>query len=1102
MTSPDIPSGAIAIVGMSGRFPGASDLAAFWQNLRAGVESITFFTDEELLAAGVDAETLRRPEYVRARSLLEGAALFDAEFFGYTPREAAHMDPQHRLFLECASEALERAGCDSERYPGAIGVYAGLYMNTYLLANVVTDRAFIRSLLSFKHPGAFQTFLGNDKDYLTSRVAYKLNLRGPGVTVQTACSTSLVAVAQACQSLLAFGCDMALAGGVTVSFPEKKGYLHEEGGMLSPDGHCRAFDARAEGTVFGNGLGIVVLKRLEDALAEGDAIHAIIRAAALNNDGAVKVSYAAPSIDGQAEVIALAHAVAGVSADTIDYVEAHGTGTPLGDPIEIAALTKAFRQTTDAVGFCKLGALKTNIGHLDVAAGVAGLIKTALALEHREIPPTLHFTEGNPKIAFAESPFRVVTELTPWERRGHPRRGGVSSFGVGGTNAHVVLEEAPERAPSPVSMRPALLLLSAKTPAALERMSARLGAHLRSEPDANLADVAWTLQTGRRVFAHRRFVVGDSARDLATALEGSEKATVQERRDVPVIFMFPGQGAQALRMGEGLYRTEPVYRAVLDECAALLAPHLGCDLREVLFPASNDAEAEARLRETRFTQPALFATEYALALLWFSWGIRPAAMIGHSVGEYVAACLAGVFSLPDALALVANRARLVQEQPGGAMLAVRLPEADLAPRLSGSLAIAAVNAPSLCVAAGPDEEIAALESRLTADGVACKRLATSHAFHSPMMQGAVEPFVGLARGVSMQAPAIPLVSCLTGAWLTEEQAASPDYWASHLRETVRFSDALAALLRDHQDAILLEAGPGQTLFQAARASVPKTSATTLISSLPPGADEPHAIASALGRLWLAGATIDWGKLHAGQGRRRVPLPTYPFDRQRHWVEPPADLPAAESASYSASAAPLPLSAEPVVSIEADAPASTAVASRRERILARLQAILFEMSGIRLDETCADATFVELGFDSLLLTQARQVFQNEWGVKVTFRQLLEEIATPAALADHLDAQMPADRESAPALRPGKATSTPGEIAQLQARLAQLTTAAAAPQSASAAPGGGRGFGPFRPVAKARDTGLNDRQQRLLRLVRVQRRRRRRNGLLEGALGGQR
>ncbi|HEX8272304.1 MAG TPA: beta-ketoacyl synthase N-terminal-like domain-containing protein [Longimicrobiaceae bacterium] len=903
----DVSDSTVAIVGMSGRFPGAGDLERFWENLRGGVESVSFFGDAELEAAGVPAGLLRDPRYVRARAVLEGIEWFDADFFGFTPREAEVLDPQHRVFMECAWEALESAGYDPERFPGPVGVYAGASGSDYFLRHLLPDPALMASA------GELQVQIGNGFASLPTRVSYELNLRGPSIAVQTACSTSLVAVHLACQSLLGGECDMALAGGVAITLPQTAGYLHERGSILSPDGHCRAFDRAAGGAVGGSGCGVVVLRRLTDALEDGDTVLALIRGTAVNNDGSArKAGYTAPSVDGQAGVIREALSVAGVDPATVTYVEAHGSGTELGDPIEVAALTRAYGADAGPSGRCALGSVKTNVGHLDAAAGVTGLLKTVQALRHRQLPPSLHFTEPNPGIDFAATRFYVNAALAPWEPAGVPRRAGVSSFGIGGTNAHAVLEEAPP-ARGDASSRPwQLLLLAARTPEALEAATDRLAGHLLAHPEQELADVAFTLQAGRREFEHRRAVPCRSREEAAAALRdrtpGRVFTSAAEPRARPVAFLFPGVGDHYVEMARGLYRTEPVFRAEVDRCAAILRPHLGADVRELLYPAGDGApaaeggvdlrrmlgrdggdagEAARRLERTEAAQPALFVVEYALARLWMSWGVVPDAMIGHSLGEYVAAALAGVFSLEDALALVAERARLVQELPAGAMLAVPLAPGELLPRLGEGLALAAVNAPSLCTVSGAPEAVAGLEARLAASGVLCRRVPATHAFHSPAMAPAAERLTRRVREARPRAPRIPLVSNLTGRWITDAEAADPGYWARHLCETVRFSDGVATLLAG-RERVLLEVGPGQTLGGFVRQH-PAAGEPLLFPSLRHGWDarpDEAFLLESVGRLWLSGTAVDWPALHAPERRRRVPLPTYPFQRKRFWVDAP------------------------------------------------------------------------------------------------------------------------------------------------------------------------------------------------------------------------
>jgi acyl transferase domain-containing protein len=896
-----IRQNAIAIVGMAGRFPGARNLDEFWRNLRDGVESIEEFSAADLAAERIDLALSRNPRYVPRGTVLEDADGFDAAFFGFSPREAEILDPQQRVFLEAAWAAMEDAGYAGDCAGQAVGVYAGAGMNTYLLRQIHANPAFVALV------GGYQIMVGNDKDFLATRVSYRLDLRGPSVTVQTACSTSLVAVIAACRALQRGECDMALAGGVAIPFPQRGGYLYEEGMILSPDGHCRPFDESAKGIRAGSGAGVVVLKRLEDALADRDTIRAVIAGAAVNNDGAAKAGYTAPSVEGQIEVIATAQALAAVDPRTIGYLEAHGTGTPLGDPIEISALAQVFRASTPDVGFCRLGSLKANLGHLDAAAGVASLIKTVLALGHREFPPLVNFQRPNPQLGLESSPFTVPTSATPWPSSGsEPRRAGVSSFGIGGTNAHVVVEEAPATEPPPRARSAQLLVLSARSEAALDRSTADLADHLEANPGTRLADVSYTLQLGRKAFSHRRAVVARDASQAAAALREPSKAPmmagVRAGSGRPVAFLFSGQGSQHVGMGHGLYEAEPVYRDVVDRCAGLLEPHLGLDLRRILFTSAG----EGVIDETRLTQPALFVTELALAALWEARGVRPAAMIGHSLGEYVAAHRAGVLTLEDALAAVAARGKLMQSMTPGTMAGVQLPPEELTPLLAETPAVelAAVNAPGLCTVSGPRDAMETFLEHLAKRGVEARPLHTSHAFHSTSMEPALRPFREVMETLNLSPPTLPYVSNRTGTWITPEEATSPAYYASHLRHAVRFEDGVRTIAAD-SSVILLEVGPGNALTTLARLTLGKDAARAVSSLGHPRDKRPddEALLESAGRLWLAGANLDWKGLHDGEAARRVPLPTYPFERKRFWVE--------ASAARGAHAPAAPAAGQPV-----------------------------------------------------------------------------------------------------------------------------------------------------------------------------------------------
>lgn len=876
----------IAVVAIAGRFPAANNVESFWQRLCEGQECISVFTDEELLASGVPPQQFHDPAYVRASGVMEDIASFDADFFGFTPREAMLLSPQHRMFLECAHEALERAGYDVSRYAGRVGVYAGVGPNEYLLAHYFSSLSGNSNI----DVGTFGSFFAQSNS-VPLLASYKLNLQGPSLAIDTACSTSLVAIHLACQNLLGRECDMALAGGIRLHVPQEVGYTYVEGGIESPDGHCRAFDARAGGTLSGNGIGVVVLKRLEDALADGDVIHAVIRGSAVNNDGSAKAGFTAPGVRGQVEVITEALAMADVDPRTVGYVEAHGTATALGDPIEIAALNRAYTGSDPWVRkSIPIGSVKSNIGHLDTAAGVAGFIKAVLSVKHGKIPPSLHFERPNPRIDFDDGPFFVNTTLRDWQATKTPRRAAVTSLGIGGTNAHVILEEAPTREPSISNRGHELLVLSAKTSTALESARVRLSEHLQAHPSEHLADVAYTLQVGRRAFDHRMAIVCHSVTDAISAL-GDERdrcmrgeSTVAARPSVR--FLFPGQGAQYVNMGRELYEREASFRADIIECTAILQPHIGLSLVDILYPSNDRLEQAAiQLRETRFAQPALFVVEYALARLWMRWGLQPEAMIGHSLGEYVAACLAGVFTLKDALRLVAIRGALVQTAPRGAMVAIMLPEAEVLPLLGSECEIAALNAPSACAISGSFEAISELEHKLSSLGIRYNRLQTSHAFHSRMMDTVLEPFRREVEKVKRQSPKIPFVANVTGTFITPEEATSVDYWVAQLRKTVRFSEGIQCLL-EARGALLLDVGPGRTT--SALAKQQSLASDRLIIATSRRADDDRsdtAVAlGALGQLWVSGVEINWSSIHADEKRLRVELPTYPFQSKRYWLE--------------------------------------------------------------------------------------------------------------------------------------------------------------------------------------------------------------------------
>ena len=996
----------VAIIGMAGRFPGAGDVDALWRNLRAGRDGRVELSIDELRAEGVPDSLIGNPDYVRATFPLDGAEDFDAAFFGLRPREAELMDPQQRLFLELAWTALEDAGYDPKAVPGRVGVFGGVGRNSYLMNRLAPHTELADTLA--EHPG----LIGNEKDFPTTHVSFRLGLTGPSIDVQSACSTSGVAAHLAKQSLLLGESDVALAGGCKVIIPNRVGYMYEEGGALSPEARIRAFDAKAQGMVRGSGGAMLVLKRYADAVRDGDRVLAVILGSAVNNDGGLRAGFAAPSPEGQARVITDALEDADLQADAIDYVETHGTGTALGDPIEVEGLTRAYRQSSGAVGFCRIGSIKTNIGHLDAGATAAGIIKTILALRHEEIPPSINFDAPNPHIPFSESPFRVNSELTPWPRGDRPRRAGVSSFGLGGTNAHIVLEEPPaDRASDPPSRPAQVIAFSALTESALRAAGQQLAARLDSthEP-AEFADLAYTLQTGRHRLPHRRVVVAPDARRAAEALretDGTRDIVREGPDDARLVYMFPGGGSQYPGMARDLWKHEPVFRRAIQECDEILGGIAGIGLVEALF----SAESEVDMERPSIALPALFAVEVALADLWSSWGVKPTALLGHSMGEYTAAHVAGVMSRYDALALVAERGRLFDTLPPGSMLAVPLPEQDVVEYLGESLSIAAINRPDATIVSGDDESVDALERRLAASDVEATRVRIAVAAHSRMVEPILGEFERFVRSVKLLPPQLPLVSNVSGTWLRPEEATDAMYWVRHLRRTVRFADGISTVAKSG-GSILLEVGPGRALGSQVRYHPDARGVDVVASTRHPKEehDDVLFLLRSLGEIWASGGSVDWTGVHGTDRRRRTSAPTYPFERERFSVPPkaiPGGPPAVppQPALLVQPQAGLPPTTPSVPSMSP--PPTVAPRPRRERIIEDLRGIVHELSGIEHARLSARATFLELGFDSLFLAQANTRFKRHFKVKLSVRQLLETTPSIAALAEHLEAQLPPD-----------------------------------------------------------------------------------------------
>ena len=984
-----IPSGGdIAIIGMSGRFPGANTIEQLWDVVKNGKETISFFTDDEI-DKSIPESVRNDPQYVKARGIIDNADQFDAPFFGINPRIAEIMDPQQRIFLEISWEALESAGYVPDKFAGKIGVFAGSGSNSYYLNNIhtrpeVTNRA-----------GYFQVSTLNDKDYLAMRIAYELNLTGPAISVYSSSSTSLLAIAQAVESLRQGQCDMALAGGVTINVPIKSGQIFEEGAMFSNDGHCRPFDASASGTVFSDGAGVVLLKPLKDAFSDGDPIYGVIKGIGINNDGGLKASFTAPHAEGQAEAIRMALQDAGVAPSGISYIEAHGTATPIGDPIEIEALNLAFGEGIQSQS-CAIGSLKSNIGHLTHAAGVAGLIKTVLALHHKQLPPSLFYQQPNPNIDFKNSPFFVNTKFQDW-KTASIRRAGVSSFGMGGTNVHVILEESPQQPISrKTSSKPRLICWSAKNEKSLEEYGKKLAAHLVRNPETQIADIAFTLQA-RSDFNVRKFIVAANTSELISklsAVKNESDAKVLTEKITDIAFLFPGQGSQYLNMGKDIYNQEPVFRQAIDECADILNPFLGKDIRTILY--GSDQAVSDQINNTRYTQPALFVTEYAMARLWMSWGIHPAALAGHSIGEFVAAQIAGIFSLEDVLKVVAERARLISNLPEGTMLAIKMSATELESLIPEGISIAAINSPNLCVVSGATEKISLFSNTMTAMRVACRLIKTSHAFHSSMMDGIKEAFSSVMKSVKLNPPRLPLVSTVTGKWMSESDATNPEYWTNQLRLPVKFADSISTLMVDEM-RLFLEVGPGSALTIFARQHSKDRSL-----SFTPGFEDNnnkkseylHVLGS-LGKLWQNGIIPDWQIVNEHTGRT-IDLPTYAFNRKRYWIEPREQI---------FNVLESPVLEELIEQSPSLASAVNDLPSRKDILITKIKTLLENASGIEMENINPDLNFIEIGLDSLLLTQVALTLKKEFSIPVTFRQLNEDLNTTTKLADYLDQGLP-------------------------------------------------------------------------------------------------
>lgn len=982
----DISEG-IAIIGIACKFPGAKNKEEFWNNLLDEKETIKHFSDEELIKNEFNiASLLKNPGYVKARGVLEDVDKWDANFFNVIPKDARELDPQQRLWLETAWEAFEDAGCDPFQYKGIAGVYAGSYFNSYLLNNLLRDPASYELYIRGRTPEIFQAYINSDPMFLATRTAYYFNLKGPAVNVQTACSTSLVAVCQACNSLMSYETDLCIAGGATVLIPQETGYMYQEGAIGSPDGHCKPFDKSSKGTVFGNGVGVVILKRLQDAINDNDNIYAVIKGWATNNDGNEKIGFTAPSIEGQSKVISSAHAFANINAGDIRYIEAHGTATPLGDPIEVAALTKAFRKSTDKNQYCGLGSVKSNIGHLDAAAGVAGLIKIALSTHYRRVPATLHFSGPNPMLNIESTPFYIQNTLKRFDKNENLLM-GVSSFGIGGTNAHVVLGEPPskERINKP-SILPELIVLSAKTESALKARKTQIVEYLEKYPATRLSDLAFTSQTGRRHMEYRTCIAATSFDEIKKLLPTSNETKIEQPLR-SLAFAFPGQGAQYVGMGQQLYTSSPVFKTNLDTCFKIYEKETGESLKEILFAQGDEKQVDSILAQTKYTQPALFCIEYSLAKLYISYGIEPTVMIGHSVGEYAAACVAGVLDLSSGLKIVIKRGELMQSMPTGKMIAASCSKEKIANLSSDLFEFAADNSHDNCTISFPTENLGPVQKLLEQNEISFTLLNTSHAFHSKSFIPILDEFKNYVNEFECKAPTIPFISSLTGTFITDEEACSGEYWANQLRHTVNFREGISSILKNDK-TVFLEVGPNTHLSSLIRRNKDFVNKKLVINSLgkPDNRSEISNIIQSMGELWAVGYKIIFEKVrNLNEEAHKITLPTYPWEKKRFWID------------YSQK------NNEQIVStriqeeeIEED---KSQVASTG--LLSEIKALLSEQSGYPVDELNETSHFANLGFDSLFLAQFARNIERKYKISIAFRQLIQDYTNIKDLCAYID-----------------------------------------------------------------------------------------------------